>query len=182
MCAPAPASRRRRTCKGKRVGTSQYSSTGLVLHARHAAARLRRQVRGHALVHGRAQHASSSRRSFRSTCRRRSSSTFSPAGRRSRRCSRRASSMRCCRSTSRSSSSTARRDRAAVPELQGGRARLLPRAPRSFRSCTPWWCARTCIASIRGSRRASTRRSARPRRSRSTASTTPMRCASRCLG
>ena len=48
--------------RGKRVGTSQYSSTGLVLHARHAAARLRHQVGGHALVHGRAEHASSSSR------------------------------------------------------------------------------------------------------------------------
>ena len=48
------------------------------------------------------------------------------------------------------------------------------------RSCTRWSCARTCTASIRGWRKASTRPSARPRPSPSTASTTPTRCAWRC--
>ena len=56
-------------------------------------------------------------------------------------------------------------------------------AARAFcRSCTRWCCARTSIVHIRGRRAASTRRSLRRATSRSTAFTTPMRCASRCRG
>ena len=51
-----------------------------------------------------------------------------------------------------------------------------------FRSCTPWRCARTSIASIPGRPRASTGRSSRRAISRSAASTIPMRCASPCPG
>jgi 4,5-dihydroxyphthalate decarboxylase len=56
-------------------------------------------------------------------------------------------------------------------------------AARAFcRSCTRWCCARTSIVRIRGRRAASTGRSWRRATSRSTAFTTPMRCASRCHG
>ena len=162
MCATAPASRRRQDLRGKRVGTSQYSSTGLVLHARHAGARLRRQVRGHALVHGRAQH-----------LRRAAADPAQPAEGDEARLPVRhgqtlekmfdAGELDALLSLYIPQAVPRRRaaHRAAVPELQGGRARTTTAAPRSSRSCTPWWCARTCTASIPGWRRASTRRSAR---------------------
>ena len=148
--------------RGKRVGTTQYGSTGLVFMRGMLAARLRGEGRGHALVHGRAQHASSSDRSFRSTCRRRSGSISCPTARRWRGMfaageldallslyipeqfpRRRARTSRGCFRTSRRSS------------------RTTTGAPGSFRSCIRWWCARMSTASIRGWRRASTGRSAR---------------------
>jgi 4,5-dihydroxyphthalate decarboxylase len=55
-------------------------------------------------------------------------------------------------------------------------------ARASCRSCTRWRCARTSIASTRGRRAASTARSSKRATSRSAVSTIPMRCASRCPG
>ena len=169
--------------RGKRVGTSQYSSTGLVFMRGMLQHDYGVQVGGHALVHGRAQHVRRAAADPARTCRRRSSSIFSPAGRRSKRCSPPASSMRCCRSTSRSCFLD------GSPHI----ARLFP----NFKEVEQDYYRRTKHLSDhahrRGARgraprapvggaRASTGRSARRATSRSTASTTPMRCGWRCRG
>ena len=125
---------------------------------------------------------SSSRRSLRSICRGRSGSTFFRPGRRSKTCSRRASSTRCSPCTSQNCSSMGRAASRACFRITRRSRKIIMRAQKSCRSCTRWWCARTCTATIRGWRKASMTRSAPPKRSRSTASTTPTRCASRCRG
>jgi len=92
------------------------------------------------------------------------------------------SSTRCCRSISRSCFSTAR------PRLRGcfrtikRSSRTITAARASCRSCIPWRCARTSIASTRGRRAAFTAHSGKRATSRSAASMTPMRCALRCRG
>ncbi len=61
-------------------------------------------------------------------------------------------------------------------------SRTTTAAPASSRSCIPWCCARTFIARIHGPREASTGRSAGRATSRSTDSTIPMHCVSPCRG
>ena len=169
--------------KGKRVGTSQYSSTGLVF--------MRGMLQHDYGVQGRrtctgswaGSTRSSSRRSFRSTCRSDDPARF-PHGRpdagrhvRGRRARRAAVALHPEDLPRRLAA-----HRAAVSELQGGRAGLLP-AHQHLSDHAHRGGARGRLprASL-GGEAASTGRSARRAISRSTASTTPTRCASRCRG
>ena len=167
--------------RGKRVGTSQYSSTGLCFMRGMLRARLRHQVGGHALVHGRAEH-----------LRRAAADPAQPAegdqarfpvrhSRRWRRCSTPASSTRCCRSTSRKSFLD------GAPQI----ARLWPNFKEVETGLLPAHKNLSDHAHGRGARGRASRASLggeehlqgvlpKPRRSRSTASTTPMRCIWRC--
>ena len=150
--------------KGKRVGTSQWSSTGLVFMRGMLQHDYGVKAAGHALVHGRAQQ-----------LRRAAADPARPAqghqARLSLRPARRSERMFAAGELDALLSlyipklfleRLAARSRACFRTTRRS-SRTTTAAPEFFRSCTPWCCARMSIARIRGRRAASTGRSCEAR-------------------
>ncbi len=134
------------------------------LDARHAAARIRRAADRDPLAQrrpGGSRAATSARRSSRS---RGSTSSPSARSRPSSACCATASSTRCSRRARRHRSCAASRTSSGCSPTRARRSRPTTRRPACSRSCISSASARSWCRNIRGCRRASTRRSARPRR------------------
>ena len=168
--------------KGRRVGTSQWSSTGLVFMRGMLQHDYGVKPDGHALVHGRAQQ-----------LRRAAADPVEAAEQHPSRLSlRRANAGKIVRRRRARCAALALHPQQlprrfephcpAVSQLQAGRAGLLPPhrhlADHAYGSGARGHSSRASL----GGGAASTRRSATPAISRSMASTTPMHCASRCPG